>query len=404
MWDLIVVGGGAAGMAGAIAAADCGDRVLLLERMDRVGKKLLATGNGRCNLMNRGAPRYRDNPLAAQMLKRYGAAQQEAFWHSLGLMLYTDREDRVYPASLQASTVLDVLRGAMEERHICVRTDSAVTGLKRTPQGFAVMCAKGECYQGARVLITTGGLAQPKLGSDGSGFPLLESVGHAVTELRPGLTQVMTDTEPIRGLEGIRVRGIVRAYAHDRLLGEEQGEILFASYGLSGICVMQLSAACDGKDRSVSLDLSYGLGLSPEALREEISRRGALPAERLLCGMFVPRLQQALFRKAGIPMGGKPLSASERDRLWRTICDFRLPVRGLRGFESAQVTRGGAETGLFDPHTLESRKVPGLYAAGEVLDVDGDCGGYNLMFAFGSGLMAGSRGRNMRGEILYADR
>lgn len=405
-----VIGGGAAGMAAAIASAECGDRVLLLERMDRVGRKLLATGNGRCNLMNRGAWRYPGGgDFAAQVLKQCGAAEQTRFWQAHGLYLRQEEDGRVYPVSGQASTVLDVLRLAMEAQGVTVRTGAEVTALRREGREWAV-CLGEESIRCDRVIVAGGGCAQPKLGSNGSCYELLIPFGHHRTPLRPALTQIETDAEPIRGLAGIRVKALVRVMQGSRCLHEERGELLFADYGISGVCVMQCARyAAPGTE--VEIDLLSGMGLTREAAREELRARRERwpqqPMEQLLTGLCVARLAMAVGRQAQVRFQNRrmdSLTAQEADRLTKVLAAFCLTVRGVRGFDSAQVTSGGLIPSEFNARTMESRLIPGLYAAGEVLDVDGDCGGFNLMFAFGSGLLAGWRGRKPMGGNTHDDR
>ena len=387
-------------MAAAIAAGLCGDRVTVLERMDRVGKKLLATGNGRCNLMNIGEPRYPGGaPLALEVLARCGVGEQAAFWRFLGLSLRTEEGGRVYPASGQASTVLDALRLAMAATRVAVETGIAVSDIRPNEDGF-VVTAGGRSWRAHRVIVAGGGCAQPKLGSDGSCWPLLAPLGHRLIHPRPCLTQIMTDTSPIRGLSGIRVRCCVSVMDGGKALHAESGELLFADYGVSGVCVMQC-ARYASPGTSLSIDLSGGMGFDTVVdIRSELLRRrtmyASMPMEQLLTGLCVPRLAACLCQAADIRWKERSiasLSGSEADRLARVLCDFRLAVRGVKGFDSAQVTAGGLEIEGFRPDTLESRFQPGLHACGEMLDVDGDCGGYNLMFAFGSGLLAGLNGR-----------
>ena len=399
MPDVLIIGGGAAGMAAAIAAGMCGERALVLERMDRVGRKLLATGNGRCNLMNTGMPRYPGGAKLAQaVLGRCGAAEQTAFWHHWGLPLRNEDGGRVYPASGQASTVLDTLRLALDATGAEIVTGVSVTAIRHDADGFTVT-ADGQRWQAQRVIVAGGGCAQPKLGSDGSAWALLTPFGHKLLTPRPSLTQIMTDTAPIRGLSGIRVRCRVAVLRDGETLHEESGELLFADYGVSGVCVMQCArwaeAGCE-----LRVDLAQGMGLDgEEAAAAELRRRRAIfqghSAEQLLTGLCVPRLASCLLKAAGIRRE-EPIDRitdAAIGRLARAMTGFRLTVRGVKGFDSAQVTAGGLDTGRFDPTTMESLCQPGLHACGEMLDVDGDCGGYNLMFAFGSGLLAGLNGR-----------
>ena len=399
MLDVLVIGGGAAGMAAAIAAGMYGDRVLVLERMDRVGKKLLATGNGRCNLMNTGSLTYPGGAdLAQAVLTRCGAREQTDFWRHWGLPLRVEDGGRVYPASGQASSVLDTLRLAMAATGVQTVIGVSVTGIRFDGQGFTVT-AEGQRWQARRVIAAGGGCAQPKLGSDGSAWALMEPFGHKLVKPRPSLTQIMTDTAPIRGLSGIRVRCQVALTRGGETLHTEKGELLFADYGVSGVCVMQCARWAE-PGCELRVDFSQGMGFDgAPALSEELGRRRSLfaghPAEQLLTGLCVPRLASCLLKAAGIPRE-LPMDRLQDDvlhRLARVMTDFRLAVRGVKGFDSAQVTAGGLDVSGFDPMTLESLFQPGLHACGEMLDVDGDCGGYNLMFAFGSGLLAGLNGR-----------
>ena len=404
MDSVIIIGGGAAGMTAAIAAAMCGDRVTVLERMDRVGKKILATGNGRCNLMNTGELRYPGgNDFAQQVLARMGAREQQAFWETLGLRLRQEDGGRVYPVSNAASSVLDTLRQTMRLLNVDVVTEAEVDGLSQSRKGWLVT-AGDRRWTAQRVIVAGGGCAQPKLGSNGSAWPLLTGLGHKMARPEPALTQIITDTAPIRGLSGIRVRCGVCVTEGKREKYRESGELLFADYGVSGVCVMQCARFAAPGD-IFHIDLTRAMGLNgAKELRKELDRRfnswaGSPQMTKLdlLTGLCVPKLAIALMRGAGIEkpqeQPASSVTPAQLDRLAQLAADFCLTVKGVKGFDSAQVTAGGVRTDAFDPATLASRLAPGVHAAGEVLDVDGDCGGYNLMFAFGSGLLAGLNGR-----------
>ena len=401
MSTLIVIGGGAAGMAAAIAAASCGDRVTLLERMDRVGKKILATGNGRCNLMNTGAHRFPGGQAMAEaVLARCGAEEQTRFWHHLGLRMRQEDGGRVYPVSGMASTVLDTMRFSLDALGVETVTSIHVTGVFKARQGWTVM-AGDQKWKADRVIVAGGGCAQPKLGSDGSAWALLTNLGHRMVPIKPALTQVITDTAPIKGLSGIRVRTNVSITDQKSVKYAESGELLFADYGVSGVCVMQCARYAAPGD-VLHIDLTKALGFADaEELRLELQRRKvqwgrARSMEELLTGLCMPKLAQLLLQSVGIT-GVKWTCADLRDdllnRLVAKIADFTLTIKGVKGFDSAQVTAGGLAVEEFNWETMESRIAAGIHAAGEVLDVDGDCGGYNLMFAFGSGILAGLNGR-----------
>lgn len=403
MSSVIIIGGGAAGLSAAIAAAACGDQVVLLERMDRVGKKILATGNGRCNLMNTGDRRFPGGTAFADaVLNRCGVKEQTAFWQHLGLRMRQEDGGRVYPVSGMASTVLDTLRFALDALKVQVITSVHVTGVFKARHGWTVMAGEQK-WKADRVIIAGGGCAQPKLGSDGSAWPLLTALGHHMNDARPALTQIITDTSAIKGLSGIRVRTAVRITRNGQEKYRESGELLFADYGVTGVCIMQCARYAEAGD-VLHIDLCRGLGFeTPASFREELSRRcaqwGERPMTELLTGLCVPKLAQAILQAAQIPQLHRSccsaMTEAMLDRLTGIAADFTLQIRGVKGFDSAQVTAGGIAAEEFDPTTLESRMAPGIHAAGEVLDVDGDCGGFNLMFAFGSGILAGLNGREM---------
>ena len=400
MGTVLIIGGGAAGMAAAIAAASCGDSVTVLERMDRVGKKILATGNGRCNLMNVGERRYPGGTaLADTVLDRCGVEEQNRFWRHLGLRTRQEDGGRVYPISGMASTVLDALRFAMDALAVEVITSVQVTGIFKARHGWTVMAGEQK-WKADRVIVAGGGCAQPKLGSDGSALSILTALGHHAVQTKPALTQMVTDTAPIKGLSGVRVRSSVRVCKGRHIKHVESGEVLFADYGVTGVCVMQCARYAEPGD-TLHIDLSKAMGFaSPEEFCQELHRRKREWANRCLgeifTGLCVPKLAQTVFQAAGIfnvqRVRCAELTDAQIERIIAQAADFTLAIKGVKGFESAQVTAGGADSGEFDPVTLESRVALGIHAAGEVLDVDGDCGGYNLMFAFGSGILAGLNG------------
>ena len=303
MGSVLVIGGGAAGLAAAIAAAECGDTVTVAEKMDRVGKKILATGNGRCNLMNTGAPRYPGNAaFAADVLSHCGAEAQKAFWEHLGLRLRQEEAGRVYPVSSQASSVLDALRLQLTALHVRVVTGVSITALQRENDGWTALSADGQQFRANRVIISGGGCAQPKLGSDGSALRLLTNLGCPATPFAPALTQIITDSTPIKGLSGIRVKAQVAVIDRKSVLHEEDGELLFADYGVSGVCVMQCARyAKDGRVLRVSLVKGMGFADAGDFRRELHRRRknwAQRPMTEMLTGLCVPRLSAALMRQA----------------------------------------------------------------------------------------------------------
>ena len=392
--SVLVVGGGAAGLMAAICAARKGAKVTLLEKMDRVGKKILATGNGRCNVMNVGSHRFHgDAAFAQKVLAQADAKKVAAFFESLGLSLREEEEGRVYPASGLSSSVLDVLRLGCARYGVETVCGAPVQRVERLVQGWAAY-AQNVRYSGDALIITGGGCAAPKLGSDGSAYALLQSQGHTLVAVKPAITQLRTELEPIRGLSGIRVQAEITLSKGDKAVARERGEILFTEYGVSGVAAMQLSRDAEGG--VLHINLTPAMNLNADMLPTYFLGRAELlntaPLEQFFLGLMHSRLGMAVMKRAGVGPLSRPcasLSRAELTALCSTVLDFALAITGVQGFDSAQVTAGGIDTRDFDPKTMASRLHPGLYAAGEVLNVDGDCGGYNLLFAWASGMLAG---------------
>ena len=379
MTDILVIGGGAAGMAAAISAKMENPRleVVIAESKPRVGKKLLATGNGRCNLMNTLAQPedyLGDAEFIRPALEAYRREYSE-FWANLGLELREEEEGRVYPATNQAATVLDVLRLALSELGIEERTDTEIDVLR---PGFYA----GE-IRARRVILATGGKAGKGLGENESFARLLQPLGHRITRVYPGLTPLKVEREQIAGLKGVRLKGSLILLDRNKLLTVEKGEILFGEDAVSGIAAMQLSLRAAKGMR---------VRIKPEGRPDLSGRRDRFPhrsAEELLTGALPKPIGRLLLKRAGIALS-KP-AGSLTDNELKRIIDWEIPIIGPGDFTAAQIMRGGADTGEFDPHTLESRRVKGLYACGELLDVAGPCGGYNLEWAWASGCLAGRR-------------
>ena len=386
-------------MAAAIAAAESGEHnVTLIERQARVGRKLLSTGNGRCNITNIGASAENyhggDRRFAEYALGLWTPERVLGFFSELGLMTVTEYGGRVYPLSNQASSVLDVLRFALEKPNIRLLTGVTVESVRRRGSGFELRW-EGESLRCDKLVVACGGCAGSKLGGVMDGYNLLKSLGHSRTSLYPSLTQIRTRPEIPRSMKGVKVQAAVKALKGKRELARSSGDLLFADNGVSGTVVFDISRAVATAGEGVSLEIDLFENLDRSGVKKYLySRREARPAapsKEIFTGALHSRVGMALCKYAGInpEKTCSELSAANMDALASAAKALRLEVTGVSGFESAQVTAGGISTAEFDPKTMESRIVPGVYACGEVLDIDGDCGGYNLQWAWASGLLAG---------------
>lgn len=416
-----VVGGGAAGLMAAISAALVFKNesrppavqfpVILLEKADRVGRKLLATGNGRCNLSNRdqSADHYHghDPEFISSVLDRFPLEKTISFFRGLGLLCRTEEDGRIYPFSLQASAVLDLLRRAADHLGVCTLTAFTASEIRFTiDHGISclIYAADGRMVRARTVVAATGGLAAPAFGCDGSGFELLKRHGHVCSPLFPALVQIRTETDLVRGLAGIKFDGSARLRINGDPVRTESGEILFAEYGLSGPPVFDLSreiseALQSRPPRQVEIVLDFLPDMDHQALLSWLHERRQsdmdLPMADFLTGLVVKKLGQALLKRClaqqlTLASPVSMLTDTELERLAEMLKELPLRVVGTLGWQHAQTTAGGLVTGDFDSSSLRSRFQPGLFAAGEILDVDGDCGGYNLQWAWSSGHLAGS--------------
>ena len=390
-----MIGGGASGLAAAIEAAKGGASVKILERQQRVGKKLLLTGNGKCNLSNTAltGDRYHGSVRYAHILRSFDAAQ---YFREMGLLLRTDAEGRQYPMSMTAASVLDALRITAEALNVRAFCDVQVTGLSRRKTGWCVYAGESEFHADA-VILAAGGSAAPNLGTDGSLLPMIEQLGHKIIKPRPAICTVRSDAERLRPLKGVRVRAEVSAVRGSSILKTERGEVQFNEDALSGICVMNLSrlASLYGHRLKIRLDLLPEL--SPGELAETVSmliaQRGTLAASELLSGLLPKRVGERVVKETlghlTTPSAALIPDAQTLERLCAVLKAWEFPVLGTAGFDKAQVTAGGV-AGESVSDTLESKVTPGLFFCGEILDLDGDCGGYNLAWAWASGRCAGA--------------
>lgn len=398
---IIIIGGGAAGMAGAIEAAHTDEsiEILILERLDRVGKKILATGNGRCNYSNLNASvkNYygKNSSFTAYSLKEFTVNDTVNFFNQMGVFPKEESEGKLYPFSEQASAVSDALRNEIARLNIEIKTGFYVSEITKSKKGFRVISRDGEAVRGDRVIVAGGGCAQPALGSDGSAFDLLKNLGHTMTATAPALVQIKTESKEVKSLQGIKFTGGITLIHKDREIANEYGEILFTDYGISGPPVFQISSRVAFK-KNVIASLDFMVEYSPKEVFDILESRknslGHLTMENFFVGLLNKRIGNVIARRAGIEKLSLPVNKLDNQLLWAMaslIKNYELPVEGTKGFANAQVTAGGILTEDFNEKTMESYIVDGLYACGEVLDIYGDCGGYNLQWAWSSGRLAG---------------
>ncbi|AFM01685.1 MULTISPECIES: NAD(P)/FAD-dependent oxidoreductase [Desulfitobacterium] len=398
-----VVGGGAAGLLAAVIAGQEGAEVSILERNQRVGKKILTTGNGRCNLTNmdlHSSHYHGQNPkFAYSALQSFDNHRAIDFFERLGIAHKVEEEGKVFPFSNQASSVLDVLRYEVERLGIETITESEVKEIHKVSQGFELVLKEGKRHFAHRVILAAGGKAAPNLGSNGSGYALAEKLGHRVVEPFPALVQLKLESPFLKQIKGIKFDGEAEVLVKGKTLAKAQGEILFTEYGISGPPIFQLSRTAAEKLRmknEVWLKVVLLPAWSRERLDQYLRKRWEDSPEKSVHFSFVgfinKQLVPVVLKQVGIEDINKPVSAltsREKEGILHLLQDWRFQVTGTNSWTAAQVTAGGVDVRDINPGTMESKLVPGLYFAGEILDIDGDCGGYNLQWAWSSGYVAG---------------
>lgn len=405
---IVIVGGGASGMTAAIEAAGYGNEneIIILERLDRVGKKILATGNGRCNFsnINAGVNNYygRNSNFVSYALNEFNVDNTLNFFNRLGVFPKEEKDGKLYPFSDQASSVSDALRNEIERLKINVITGFYVADVKKNKWNFKITGKDGQSITADKVIVAGGGCASPALGSDGSAFDILKKLGHGITQVVPALVQMKTDPKEVKSLQGIKFTGNVSIVYRDNVIGSEYGEVLFTDYGISGPPVFQLSAKTAFK-KNIKAVLDFMPEYSPKDVYDILESRreflSHLTMEGYFTGLLNKRIGNVIAKKAGIEKLSLSVGKLNKQLLWAMtslIKGFELEIKGTKGFQNAQVTAGGINTEEFDSRTMESRIVKGLYACGEVLDIYGDCGGYNLQWAWSSGRLAGRSAANIK--------
>lgn len=405
--DVIVTGGGASGMMAAITAARRGAKVTILEQNDRLGKKLLSTGNGKCNYTNENqdiAFYHSEQPeTVKKVLAQFTLADTISFFQELGVLPLI-KKGGYYPNCEQASAVLDALRFEVERLGIRVMTNAKVQSIEPIKEGFRVSYTSA-CEEGKCVILAAGSKASAIAGCDGSVYQLAQKLGHRMIEPLPALVQLRCREPFYKELHGVRMQAKIRLFTSEgenmpeKLLAAETGELQLTSYGVSGIPVFQVSrfaARALHQGHQVWLIIDFLPELDCDEVLKELNRlknRNKMrKMEELLTGMVHKKLAIVLLKRCRIRPSALCSQVEEEaiSRLAAILKEFSTKITGTNGFREAQVCCGGIDLSQIDGERLESRKVPGLYFAGECLDVDGACGGYNLQWAWASGFAAGS--------------
>lgn len=393
-FDIAVIGGGASGLAAAISAARTNPelKIAVLERLPRIGKKILATGNGRCNYTNANIDISNYHGSCTALCNSVKNFSCEDFFESLGVYGYRDDELRVYPLSNNASAVLDSMRLEIVKLGIEVICDFNVTEIKKE-KNYRIF-SENSCISASSVIAAGGGMSQANLGSDGSVLRILKKIGVKLSPLSPALTSFKVSPETVRSLKGIRANAAVTLFSDNGKLGSQRGEVQFGDGTISGICVFNLSCLAGGKQNlELSIDMLPEMNFSEvKSLLLSIKKiRYNAASEDFLSGILNKRIGMSIIKLCtDRPLTEKVSAVSDKElsKIAGMIKDYRFKVIGLSGFEKSQVTAGGVSASEVDD-SLRSKKFSGMYFCGEILDIIGDCGGYNLHFAFASGAHAG---------------
>lgn len=411
VYSLAVIGGGASGLIAAISAMRLSEKqnkkieTVIYEANGRVGKKLLVTGNGRCNFSNLNIDKgnyYGEPELALSVYKLFDNKKTTDFFRSIGVCAKTDSAGRMYPMSFQASAVLDALRYEAQRLGVKFQTDTRVTRIKRSNKGFLL----NDCYFADACIVATGGKAAPVHGSDGSGYLLLEALGVDTTPVYPALVPLICERFS-KGLKGVRAQGTITIKCNGKTLARDTGELQFTEYGLSGIPAMQVSGVVAKALFSEKKDVFAVVDLCPDFTIDELKDillnvagiNPDMPNEMLLAGILPKKLGAQLITDCSLNPS-KPIGRIHKaviDKIAFETKNKKYKVSSVKSFNDAQVTSGGIPAYEINYSSMELKSIRKMYVCGEIVDVHGDCGGYNLQWAWSSGYIAGE---NAAKELL----
>ena len=397
---MIIIGAGAAGLCAAIVSARAGKSVLLLEQNNKIGKKILVSGNGKCNITNKYIDLNRfhsQNPdFVAEVLEGYDFAVVEKFFTSLGLVLIEDKEGKMFPMSLQASSVVSHLEYEAKKLGVEILCDCAVTDIEKKSNIFTVKTSQGT-KTATQLVLASGSPAAPQLGGSNSGYALATKMEYTLIRRHPSLVQLCSEESWVKSCAGVKVAGLAKLYANGEYITEKKGDLLFTNYGISGLAILDLS-------REVSTRLAnydyceLSLDLMPELSKEKLTnilltrvqKESEKPITLWLEGVINKKLISIILEQSKSRVKiEKELNRKEINKLVHAIKNLKLSINDTKGFKGAEVATGGIDTNEINPQTMESKLVPNLFFAGEILDVDGDRGGFNFHWAWVTGLRVG---------------
>ncbi|MFC1501527.1 NAD(P)/FAD-dependent oxidoreductase [Elusimicrobiota bacterium] len=409
-FNTIVIGGGAAGLIAAGKTAENGHKVLVLERNNILGKKLFITGKGRCNLTNNDEinnfiARYGKNGrFLYRAFKRFSNTDLITFFTSNGIKIKNERGGRVFPASDKSNDIIKALTRYTHLNNVEIQLNSYVTEIKHIQENsetlFEIFIKGKSSLKCNNVIIATGGLSYPLTGSTGDGYKFAKSFGHDIVKPMPGLVPLVVKESFIKDLQGLALKNVTASiYANNKIIASEFGELLFTHFGLSGPIILTLSGIVSEyllKGESIEVSINLKPALDKETLKKRLLREfdtsGLKSFSSIVKTLLPSSLVPVFIKLTGIAGDKKAnqITKADRDTIQSLLTDFRFKIKGVRSIDEAIVTKGGVSLNEIDPYTMESKKVKGLYFCGEVLDIDGPTGGYNLQAAFSTGYLAGS--------------
>ncbi|OQX76932.1 MAG: hypothetical protein B6D54_02970 [Epsilonproteobacteria bacterium 4484_65] len=394
---MIIIGAGAAGLCAAITSARAGQSVVLLEQNNKIGKKILVSGNGKCNIDNKYINLNRfhgQNPnFIEEVLEGYGFKAVEKFFTSIGLELVEGKEGKMFPMSLQASSVVELLEYEAKRVGVQIICDCTVTSIERKNNTFTVETSQGTktCE---KLLLASGSLAAPQLGGSNSGYAFATKMGHTLIPRHPSLVQLCSEENWVKACAGVKVAGLAQLYANGEYITEKKGDLLFTNYGISGLAILDLSR--EVSTRLANFDYcELSLDLMPELSKEKLTnlllkriKEGSeKPLTLWLQGVINKKLIHIIVEQSKCKAKTeKELNRKEINKLVHAIKNLKLSINDTKGFQGAEVATGGINTKEVNPQTMESKLVSNLFFAGEILDVDGDRGGFNFHFAWVTGM------------------